>query len=87
MPKKPLRFNIDNNQFIEGLQSLYKVTGKSWEDTDIGITYSQWKEGSALIGFEVDPTTATLGHTHINLKLKMATHRPIAVIIYAAFPG
>ena len=38
MPKRPLRFNIENNQFIEGLQSLHKVTGKSWEDTDIGIT-------------------------------------------------
>ena len=44
----------------------------------------------------MDPTTATdfcylgipnLGHTHINLKLKTATCRPIAVIIYAAFPG
>ena len=30
MPKRPLRFNIDNNQFIEGLQNLYKVTGKSY---------------------------------------------------------
>ena len=38
MPKRPLRFNIENNQFIEGLQSLYKETGKSWEDTDLGIT-------------------------------------------------
>ena len=96
MPKRPLRFNIDNNQFIEGLQSLYKVTDKSWEDTDIGITHSQWKDGLALIGFEADPTTATdfcylgiqkLGHTCINLKLKTATCRPIAVINYAAFPG
>ena len=50
----------------------------------------------ALIGFDVDPTTATeflylgipkLGHTQINLKLKSATPSPVAVIIYAAFPG
>ena len=55
-----------------------------------------WKEGLALIAFDVDPTTATdfhylgipkLGHTHINLKLKTATPAPVAVIIYAAFPG
>ena len=59
MPKRPLRFNIENNQFIEDLQSLYKVTSKSWEDTDIGITRSQWKEGLALIGFDIDSTTAT----------------------------
>ena len=94
-PKCPYRFNINNNQFLEGLQSLYKVTGKSWEDTDIGITRQMWKEGLALIAFDVDPTTATdfcylgipkLGHTHINLKLKTATPAPVAVIIYAAFP-
>ena len=50
----------------------------------------------ALIAFDVDPTTATdfrylgipkLGHTCINLKLKTASPGPIAVIIYAAFPG
>ena len=50
----------------------------------------------ALIAFDVDPTTATdfrysgipkLGHTCINLKLKTALPGPIAVIIYAAFPG
>ena len=89
------QFNIENNQFIEGLQSLYKVTGKNWEDTDIGITRKMWKEGMALIAFDVDPTTATyfwylgilkLGHTHINLKLKGASHTPVVVIIYAAFP-
>ena len=94
-PKCPYQFNINNNQFLEGLQSLYKVTGKSWEDTDIGITRQMWKEGLALIAFDVDPTTATdfrylgipkLGHTHINLKLKTATPAPVAVIIYAAFP-
>ena len=58
-PKCPYWFNINNNQFLEGLQSLYKVTGKSWEDTDIGITRQMWKEGLALIAFDVDPTTAT----------------------------
>ena len=31
-PKRPYQFDIKNNQFIEGLQSLYKVTGKNWED-------------------------------------------------------
>ena len=50
----------------------------------------------ALVAFDVDPTTATdfrylgipkLGHTCINLKLKSASHTPVAVIIYAAFPG
>ena len=44
-PKCPYRFNINNNQFLEGLQSLYRVTGKNWEDTDIGITRQMWKEG------------------------------------------
>ena len=50
----------------------------------------------ALIAFDIDSTTSTdfqylgipkLGHTHINLKLKTASLDPIAVIIYAAFPG
>ena len=95
-PKRLYQFNIKNNQYIEGLQSLYKVTGKNWEDTDIGITRSQWKEALALIGFDVDPTTATdfhyleipkLGHTQINLKLQNATTNPVAVIIYTVFPG
>ena len=72
-PKHPYGFNIDSNQFLEGLQSLYKGTGKSWEDTNIGIARQMWKEGLALIAFNVDPTTATdfcylhipkLGHTH-----------------------
>ena len=90
MPKRPFQFIITNNQFAEGLQSLYKVTGKSWEDTDLGVIHDQWKEGLALIGFDVDPTTATdfqylgiptLGHTQINLKLKSATPNSVAVII------
>ena len=50
----------------------------------------------ALIAFDVDLITATdfcylgipkLGHTHINLKLKSASPTPVALIIYAAFPG
>ena len=81
-PKHLNQFNIDNNQFLKELLSLYKVTGKSLEDTNIGITRKVWKEGMALIAFDVDPTTATdshylgipkLGHTCIGLKLKSAT--------------
>ena len=50
----------------------------------------------AVIAFEIDPTKATdvcylgipkLGYTHTSLKPKRATPQPVAVIIYAAFPG
>lgn len=95
-PKAPFRYNISNNQFLDALQSLYKITGKCWEDTDIGITRTMWKEGLAMTAFDVDPTTATdfrylgipkEGHTRLSLKLKSATTTPVAVIIYATFPA
>ena len=95
-PKRPYKYNIDNNQFLEALQSLYKITGKNGEDADVGISRKMWKEGMALTAFDVDPTTASdfrylgipkLGHTRISLKLKKPSPKPITVIIYAAFPG
>ena len=95
-PKAPFRYNIENNQFLDALMSLYKITGKNWEDTDIGISRSMWKEGLALTAFDVDPTTSTdfhylgihkQGHTHLNLKLREATPEAVTIIIYATFPS
>ena len=95
-PKPPLRFNMANNQFIEGLLSLYRITGKNMEDTDIGISRKMWKDGLALIGFDVDPTTSAdyrylgipkQGHTRLNIKLREPTSHSVTIIIYATFPS
>ena len=38
--------------------SLYKITGKTMENSDIGITRETYRQGYTLIGFDVDPTTS-----------------------------
>ena len=53
-------FNMDveNGDYLQGLLSLYRVSGKLMENTDIGITRDSYREGYNLTGFDVDPTTS-----------------------------
>ena len=58
---------------------LYKITGKTMENSDIGITRDTYRQGYTLIGFDVDPTTSPdfryvgkprEGHTKLEIRFK-----------------
>ena len=95
VPRQPLEFDFNNCQYLQGLLSLYKVTGKLNENTDIGITRSSYREGYNLIGFEVDPTTSPdfrylgqgqEGCTRLEIKFKQPLPSGVNIILYATFP-
>lgn len=95
VPREPFEFNFKNNEYLAGYLSLYEVTGKLNENTDIGIDRQSYKEGYCLIGFNCDPTSATdftyigktkTGRGRLKLRFHEGLDRSITVIIYAKFP-
>ena len=95
-PKRPICLDIENNKYLDGLLSLYRVTDKIWDNTDLGITHQTYKEGLTLLGFDVDPTSSSdfryigvtkLGHTRLELKFQDEITQPLVCIVYATFPG
>lgn len=94
-PRDPYEFDFQNGHYLEGLLSLYKVTGKLNENTDLAINRSSYRDGVALIGFDVDPTSAPdfsyigkskTGRGRVKIKFKKGLTRPVTVILYANFP-
>ena len=91
----PLQLDVANGNYIQGLNSLYRVTGKLMENTDLGITRESYKQGYTLIGFDVDPTTSPdfryigkprQGHTKLEIKFKTGLVEPVTLILFATFP-
>ena len=94
-PRPPLKLDVADSDYIQGLMSLYRVSGKLMENTDIGITRESYVEGYTLLGFDVDPTSSPdfryigihkQGHTKLDIKFKSALTEPVTVILYAIFP-
>ena len=95
VPHHPYEFDLKNCQYLQGLLSLYRVTDKLNENTDIGITRSSYREGYNLIAFEVDPTTSPdfrylgegrVGRTRLEIKFKEQLPEGVNIILYATFP-
>ena len=89
------KLDIENGIYLQGLNSLYKITGKTMENSDIGITRETYQQGYTLIGFDVDPTTSPdfhyvgkprEGHTKLEIRFKRGLPTPVTVILYATFP-
>ena len=94
-PHPAYKLDIENGIYLQGLNSLYKITGKTMENSDIGITREMYQQGYTLIGFDVDPTTSPdfryvgkprEGHTKLEIKFKRGLPTPVTVILYATFP-
>ena len=94
-PRRAFHLDVENGTYLQGLNSLYKISGKTMENSDIGITRDSCKEGYTLIGFDVDPTTSPdfcyigkskEGHTKLEIKFKSGLPNPITLILYATFP-
>lgn len=94
-PRPPFKLDFENGEYMEGLLSLYRVSGKLMENTDIGITRETYRQGYSLIGFNVDPTSSPdfryigipkQGHTKLELKFKRHLPAPVTLILYATFP-
>ena len=94
-PRQPLKLDIGDSDYLQGLLSLYRVSGKLMENTDIGITRDMYRSGYSLIGFEVDPTSSAdfryigipkEGHTRLDIKFKTWLRDPVTLILYATFP-
>ena len=94
-PHPAYKLDIENGIYLQGLNSLYKITGKTMENSDIGITREMYQQGYTLIGFDVDPTTSPdfryvgkprEGHTKLEIRFKRGLPTPVTVILYATFP-
>ena len=94
-PCPAYKLDIENGIYLQGLNSLYKITGKTMENSDIGITRETYQQGYTLIGFDVDPTTSPdfryvgkprEGHTKLEIRFKRGLPTPVTVILYATFP-
>ena len=94
-PRVAYEFDFYDCNYLLGLHSLYSVAGKLNENTDIGITRTSYRQGNALIGFEVDPTTSAnfsyigktkSGRTRLQIRFHKALSKNITIIIYATFP-
>ena len=94
-PRPAFKLDLANGIYIQGLNSLYKITGKTMENSDIGITRDTYQQGYTLIGFDVDPTTSPdfryvgkprEGHTKLEVRFKNGLPNPVTVILYATFP-
>ena len=57
-PQTAFNMDVENGDYLQGLLSLHRVSGKLIENTDTGITRDSYREGYNLIGFDVDPTTS-----------------------------
>ena len=94
-PREPFELDVEDSGYLQGLLSLYRISGKLGENTDIGITRDSYREGYTLLGFDVDPTTSSdfryiglpkEGHTRLTVKFKTWLREPVTLIIYATFP-
>ena len=94
-PRPSFKLDVGNGTYLQGLNSLYKISGKTMENSDIGITRETYQQGYTLIGFDVDPTTspdfryvgkAREGHTKLEIQFKNGLPSPVTVILYATFP-
>ena len=95
VPRPPYQLNFKDCNYLEGLLSLYKVSGKLYENTDIGITRETYRQGYSLIGFEVDPTSSADfsyigkpkgGRTRLTMRFHTGLQNDITIILYATFP-
>ena len=94
-PRPAFSLDVDNGDYLQGLLSLYRVSGKLMENTDIGITRELYREGYNLLGFDVDPMTSAdfrylgmpkNGHTKLNIRFKSHLEDPVTLILYVTFP-
>jgi hypothetical protein len=94
-PHEPFKLEFKDCNYLLGLKSLYRVTGKNGMNTDIPIDRTTYRQGNSLFGFEVDPTTSPdmsyvgkprSGRTRLTLDFHKSVKRPITVVVYATFP-
>ena len=95
IPHAPFKFDAKDCGYLDGLESLYRLTGKLNEDTSLAINRRTYRQGYWLMAFAVDPTTSPDFH-YVGKKmcgvtqLSMDFHKPLAdtvtLIIYATFP-
>ena len=92
--RPPFKLDIEECDYLQGLLSLYRVTGKLNENTDIGITRESYTSVYTLVGFDVDPITSAdfryleipkEGHTRLDVKFKSYLRELFTVIFYATF--
>jgi hypothetical protein len=94
-PRQPFSFDVRDCGYLEGLQSLYEVTGKWQKNTDLYIDRYIYRQGSFLVGFDVDGATSPnltsyvgenkSGRTRLQVSFKKSLPCNVTVIVYAAF--
>ena len=94
-PRQPFSFNTRDDGYIEGLQSLYEVTGKWTKNTDLIVDRESYRQGLFLVAFDVDGATSpnltsyvgkiSHGRTRLYIKFKKALPHNVTIIVYGAF--
>lgn len=94
-PRAPYEFDFKDCEYLQGLQSLYKVSGKWNENTDIGISRDDYRQGYCIVGFEGDPTSSgnnayvgkrRKGRIRFTIRFHKALKKGVTIIFYATFP-
>lgn len=94
-PSQPFELDFTNCGYLQGMLSLYRVAGKLYDNTDIGINRDNYRQGYCMLGFEIDPTSSSdfryigkekAGRTRLKFRFKKALPVPITLIVYAVFP-
>ena len=94
-PKQPFNFDVRDNGYLEGLHSLYEVTGKWMKNTDMPITRDNYRQGLFLVGFDIDGATSPnltsyvgenkSGRSRLMIRFKKPLPFNVTLIVYAAF--
>ena len=96
IPAEPYQFNFEENQYMNGLLSLYRCSDKIWDNTDLGLSNDLYRKGLTLIGFNIDPTSPpNLNYLGVpktgNLNMQITFHKKlptnVTIIVYAIFPS
>ena len=95
VPHAPFTFDPKDCGYLQGLESLYRLTGKLNEDTSLAIDRSNYRQGYWLMAFAVDPTTSPdfhyigkqmCGVTRLSLDFHKPLTETVTLIVYATFP-
>ena len=91
VPTLPITPNYDLDQFGEAYESVYTVIGKLYQDWSSGLSFEDFKGGSALYGFSLNNDTLCrhdssnlTGQVDIALKFAKPLPETTTMIVYSS---
>ena len=93
LPQKPLISDFANGLTLRNYFTLLESTGKSFQDSGLDITRTEYNQGYALLAFDLSPDLEDTGCYHLikkgnirlELKFSAGLAAPVNVIVYSEF--